>query len=171
LYYSEVYECDTLNGIGFRVSIFCSGCGKENKCKYCQNSKAWNFDYGKLYTSDTEKQILNALSKPYIDGISLLGGEITDNLEDGHIFDLLDIVKEKYPNKTIWCWTGYIYEDIINVPLKLKLLGYVDVLIDGEFIYEKKDLNVAWANSSNQRIINVPQSLQQNTIILYKGNI
>lgn len=163
--YSGIEECDVLDGEGFRVSLFVSGCGKIPKCKYCQNEKAWNFNYGHKFTKDTKDYILNCMSKDYIDGISLLGGEITDNLEDGIIFDLLDSIKILYPTKSIWAWTGYKYENLTSDNHK-KFLSYLDILVDGEYDYTRKDLNRAWGNSSNQRIIDVQQSLKQNKIIL-----
>lgn len=149
--YCGLDTCDVLNGIGFRITLFCSGCAKTPKCEFCQNRKAWNFNYGQPFTSKTKKIILDALSKPYISGLSLLGGEVTDNLEDGVMFDLLDSVKKQYPEKTIWAWTGYKIEDLTS-DIHKKFLSYLDVLIDGEYDYRQKNLNRAWANSENQRI-------------------
>lgn len=149
--YCGLDTCDVLNGTGFRVSLFCSGCAKEPKCKFCQNSKAWDFNYGKPFTGETKKMILNALSKSYISGLSLLGGEVTDNLDDGTIFDLLKAVKEHFPQKTIWAWTGYKIDELTSLKHK-KFLSYIDFLIDGEYDYRKKNLNRPWANSTNQRI-------------------
>ena len=161
--YCGLDTCDVLNGSGFRVSLFCSGCAKDPKCKYCQNSKAWDFNYGKPFTDQIKEEILNALSKPYISGLSLLGGEVTDNLSDGVIFDLLDSVKEKFPSKTIWAWTGYKLESLTSEKHK-RFISYLDVLIDGEFDYKKKNLNRAWANSENQRIINIKHYLKTKEI-------
>ena len=156
--YCGIDTCDVLNGIGFRVSLFCSGCGKIPKCKYCQNSAAWDFNYGEKYTEETEQMILEALSKDYISGLSLLGGEVTDNLADGDIFKLLKKVKELYPNKTIWAWSGYKIEEF-NDSLRKEFLTYLDVLVDGEYDYTQKNLNRPWGNSQNQRIIDVPHYL------------
>jgi anaerobic ribonucleoside-triphosphate reductase activating protein len=152
LYYSGLDLCDTLNGEGFRVSLFCSGCNKNPKCKYCQNCSAWDFKHGTEFTKETKDLIIGALSKPYISGLSLLGGEVTDNLEDGTIFDLLDTIKGRFPEKTIWAWTGYIMEEL-TTENHLKFFKYLDVLIDGEFDYTKKNLNNPWRNSENQRLI------------------
>ena len=143
--------CDTLNGVGFRTSLFVSGCGKEPKCKYCQNKKAWDFNYGNKFTEKEKNMIFKEQEKPWMKGISLLGGEVTDNLDDGVLLDFLKEYKEKFPTKDIWCWTGYKLEDLTSDNHK-KLLSYVDVLIDGEYDYTKKNLNRAWANSENQRI-------------------
>lgn len=150
--YCGLDTCDTLNGVGFRVSLWCSGCNKTPKCPYCQNAKAWDFNFGNVFTQETKQAVLDALSKPYISGLSLLGGEVTDNLEDGVLFDLLEEVKKRYPEKDIWAWSGYTKSCIENIPIKKKLLNYIDVLIDGEFLIEQKNLNRAWANSENQKI-------------------
>jgi len=165
--YCGLELCDVLNGEGFRVSLFSSGCRMIPKCKYCQNKKAWSFDYGKPFTDETKELILSELGKPYISGLSLLGGEVTDNLEDGQIIDLCRTVKQMYPQKTIWCWSGYLWEGLIRKPLCRKLFMYVDVLIDGRYEYRQRNLNRAWANSENQRVINVQESIKQDTVILY----
>ena len=136
------------------------------KCEFCQNSKAWDFNYGQPFTEKTKYEVMEALSKPYILGLSLLGGEVTDNLKDGIIFDLLGSVKKVYPNKTIWAWTGYRFEDLTN-ELHRNFLKYLDVLIDGEFVYKQKNLNRAWANSDNQRIIDVQKTLKEKKICLW----
>lgn len=164
--YCGLDTCDVLNGIGFRVSLFCSGCRKIPKCEFCQNRNAWNFHYGQPFTSKTKRIILDALSKPYISGLSLLGGEVTDNLSDGIIFDLLETIKKKYPQKTIWAWTGYRIEDLAS-DIHKKFLSYLDVLIDGEYDYKRKNLNKAWANSENQRVIDVPKTLSTGKVVLY----
>lgn len=165
--YCGLDTCDVLNGIGFRVSLFCSGCNKQPKCLHCQNQKAWNFNYGNLYTKQTQQIILDSLSKDYISGLSLLGGEVTDNLEDGTIFDLVKKVKTLYPQKSIWVWTGYKFEDLIQNELQLKFLKMIDILVDGEFMLDKKNLNRAWANSENQRVIDVQKSLKSNEVVLW----
>ena len=150
--YASIMLCDTLNGVGFRTSLFVSGCGKEPKCKYCQNKKAWDFNYGNKFTEKEKNMIFKEQEKPWMKGISLLGGEVTDNLDDGVLLEFLKEYKEKFPTKDIWCWTGYKLEDLTSDNHK-KLLSYVDVLIDGEYDYTKKNLNRAWANSVNQRIV------------------
>ena len=136
---------------GFRTSLFVSGCGKKPKCKHCQNKEAWDFNYGNKFTEKEKNMIFKEQEKPWMKGISLLGGEVTDNLDDGVLLDFLKEYKEKFPTKDIWCWTGYKLEDLTSDNHK-KLLSYVDVLIDGEYDYTKKNLNRAWANSENQRI-------------------
>ena len=149
--YAAIMLCDTLNGVGFRTSLFVSGCGKKPKCKYCQNKEEWDFNYGNKFTEKEKNMIFKEQEKPWMKGISLLGGEVTDNLDDGVLLEFLKEYKEKFPTKDIWCWTGYKLEDLTSDNHK-KLLSYVDVLIDGEYDYTKKNLNRAWANSENQRI-------------------
>lgn len=167
MHYSRINNFDVLNGEGFRVTLFVSGCNKKPKCRNCQNPQAWCFKHGFEFTNKTKETILKALDNKAINGLSLSGGEITDNLEDGTIFNLLDEVKILYPNKTIWAWSGYTYEEIIKDPLKAKLMRYINVLIDGEFIPELKDLNRPWGNSSNQRVIDVNKSLETGEVVLY----
>ena len=149
--YAAIMLCDALNGVGFRTSLFVSGCGKNPKCKYCQNKEAWDFNYGNKFTEKEKNMIFEEQKKPWMKGLSLLGGEVTDNLEDGVLLDFLKEYKEKFPTKDIWCWTGYKLEELTSDNHQ-KLLSYVDVLIDGEYDYTKKNLNRAWANSENQRI-------------------
>lgn len=165
--YCGLDTCDVLNGPGFRVSLFCSGCAKDPKCTYCQNSKAWDFSYGQKFTEETEQQILDALSKDYITGFSILGGEPTDNLSDGTLFHLLDKITILFPNKTIWAWTGYNLEDLKS-PEKMRFLTYIDFLVDGEYMYTMKNLNRAWANSTNQRIIDMKATLEKGELVLWE---
>lgn len=166
MHYADIKHCDVLNGEGFRTSLFVSGCAKNPKCKYCQNSIAWDFNFGKEFTEKEKNEIFEEQKKPYVEGISLLGGEPTDNLEDGVLLDFLKEYKEKFPYKTIWCWTGYKIEELTSYNHK-KLLSYLDVLIDGEYDYTKKNLNRAWANSENQRIINVQETLKRGEVVLW----
>ncbi|MGL4449866.1 MAG: anaerobic ribonucleoside-triphosphate reductase activating protein [Sarcina sp.] len=166
MYYSRINNFDVLNGEGFRVVLFVSGCNKIPKCKSCQNKCSWKFDYGFEFTQDTEDKMIELLRHDSIDGISLSGGEITDNLEDGTIFKLLDRIKTELPNKTVWAWSGYNYEDMLNNQLKTKFLSYVDILIDGEYVPELKDLSRPWGNSRNQRVILSKESLLENKTII-----
>lgn len=165
--YEKIINADTLNGKGFRVSLFVSGCGKIPKCKFCHNQIAWDFKSGFLFTEEEEEAIIRLCSQAYIDGLSLLGGEPTDNLEDGTLFRLLDRFKREVPNKTVWLWSGYTFEEIIKNPIKKKFLHYIDVLVDGEYDYTKKNLNNAFRNSENQRMIDVQASLKEDKVILY----
>lgn len=165
--YSKICFNDTVNGNGFRTSIFLTGCSKSPKCKDCWNKDLWSFDVGEEYTADTEKQILDSLSKPWIKGLSILGGEPTDNLYDGNLISLVSKCKELYPNKTVYVWTGYNFENLILDDKRKEFLQYVDMLRDGEFIEELKDLNQYLQGSSNQRYIDVKLSIIKGEVITY----
>lgn len=159
---------DTVNGNGFRTSIFISGCSKYPKCKNCWNKDLWNYNLGQKYTEEIKNQILDSLNKSYIKGLSILGGEFTDNLKDGQLLDLVKSVKELYPNKTIYAWTGYTFEELIKDKLKLEILQYIDMLRDGEYIEELKDLQQYLQGSKNQRYIDVKSSLEGGEIVEYE---
>lgn len=168
--YSAIYYNDTINGNGFRTSLFVSGCSKYPKCKECYNSEAWSFKYGNIFTEQTKQDILNSLKPHYIKGLSILGGEPADNLSDGTLIDLVKSIKQIYPNKTIYVWSGYKFEDLINKRDCLELFKYVDMLRDGEYIPELKNINQYLQGSSNQRIIDIKESLKANKVIEYKIN-
>ena len=157
---------DIANGDGVRISIFVSGC--RNHCLNCFNKELWDFDYGSTYTSDIENDIITHLSHSYISGISLLGGDPLEPENKSMLTNLCKKVKKQFPTKTIWCYTGYLFKDIENE----ELIKYVDVLVDGKFIDSLKNISLKFKGSSNQRIIDVAQSLKQNKIILkdYKDN-
>lgn len=168
--YGRINTTDIANGLGVRVSLFVSGC--RHHCKGCFNPETWNFDYGNLYTSKVQDYILSNLSKSYISGITLLGGDPFEPENQKDLFDLLIKVREM-KDKDVWCYTGYKYEDIIAVnspistPYTMNLLKNIDVLVDGEFIEELKDITLKFKGSSNQRIIDVKKSLKSDSIIIY----
>ncbi|HCL4447131.1 TPA: anaerobic ribonucleoside-triphosphate reductase activating protein [Clostridium botulinum] len=166
--YADYKELDVLNGTGIRYSLFVSGCS--HHCEGCFNKKAWDYKYGTLFTNNMENKIIKNLNntKINIQGISFLGGEPFENL-DG-LIPLALRVKKECKNKDIWIWSGYTYEQIIQDKVKLELLKLCDVLVDGKFIKEKKDLKLKFRGSSNQRIINVQKSLKQNKVILWEDN-
>ena len=167
--YSKICFDDTVNGNGFRTSLFVSGCSKHPKCEGCWNKDLWSHSYGKKYTDETEIQILNSLSKPWVKGLSILGGEPTDNLEDGCLIRLVKRCKELYPNKTIYCWSGYTFEELIKNKLKLDFLTYIDMLRDGGYIEELRDINQYLGGSKNQRCIDVQESLRRNEVVIWKS--
>ncbi|NLP35133.1 MAG: anaerobic ribonucleoside-triphosphate reductase activating protein [Clostridiales bacterium] len=170
--YGEIKKYDIANGEGVRVSLFVSGC--THHCKGCFNKATWDFNYGKPFTEETEKEILKALSHDFIDGLSLLGGEPMEKQNQGVLLPLIKKVKDKYPKKNIWCYTGYTLEnDLLNgnrarCECTDELLEYIDVLVDGEFIEDLKDISLPFRGSSNQRIIDLKKSLESGTIINYK---
>ena len=154
--YADIKKVDVANGPGVRVSLFVSGC--THACKGCFNSIAWDFNYGKKFTKKEEKQILELLRPDHISGFSVLGGEPLQ--QDDTLLHFLEKVKKTYPQKTIWLYTGYCYEDVKD----REIMKYIDVLVDGKFVEEKKQLNLAFRGSSNQRVIDVKQTIQSGKI-------
>nr|WP_297863905.1 anaerobic ribonucleoside-triphosphate reductase activating protein [uncultured Acetatifactor sp.] len=204
--YANIKKTDVANGPGIRVSLFVSGC--THRCKGCFNSEAWDFHYGRVYTGETEEEILQALAPDHIGGLSILGGEPMEPENRGTVLELVKAVRRRYPQKSIWCYTGYDYEkdllvwagqgshkgaeagmdrvtetvdgsldgametadDVVNRGVGTadyaadrtvrELLDCIDVLVDGEFVEERKNLRLAFRGSDNQRLIDVRKSLQ-----------
>lgn len=172
--YADIKKTDVANGPGIRVSLFVSGC--THGCRGCFNSEAWDFNYGHAYTAQTEEEILQALAPGYIRGLSVLGGEPMEPENRGTVLGLLRQVRQRYPDKSIWCYTGYSYEnDLLRWAAEENarigeepgqeemtvLLSLIDVLVDGEFIEEKKNLRLAFRGSENQRLIDLKESRRQ----------
>lgn len=172
--YATIKSYDVANGPGVRVSLFVSGC--THHCKGCFNAEAWDFDYGTPYTVETEDQIMEYLKPWYIRGLSLLGGEPFEPANQAALLPLLRRVREAYPDKSIWCYTGYNYEtDLLAGRLgpweiTQEMLSYLDVLVDGEFHIDEKDLSLRFKGSRNQRIIDVPASTESDSIVLWDPN-
>lgn len=164
--YASIFTDDTVNGIGFRISIFVSGCAKNPPCKGCWSPQARKFDYGKDFTKDTKNFIIESLKKTYVKGLSILGGEPMDNLGDGILLDLVKTIREMFPQKTIFCWSGYTFEELIKDPVRLEFLKYIDMLRDGEYIESLKDITQYLSGSKNQRMIAASESLKKNKIIV-----
>lgn len=150
--YAKINKRDIANGAGIRVSLFVSGCRRH--CRGCFNSEAWSFNYGERFTAATVDEILEALAPNYIEGLTILGGEPLEPENVLLVANLCYSVKERYPNKTIWLYTGNKYEDIRDYPF----LSCVDILVDGEFIEAEKDITLKFRGSRNQRIIDVTAS-------------
>lgn len=169
--FATIKPFDIANGEGVRVSLFVSGC--RHGCKNCFNKEAWSFDYGNPYTSQIEEQILKALAPDYISGLTLLGGEPFEPENQPGLLQLVQKVKQIYPNKNIWCYSGFLldYELLGNSRAKtqytMPLLQHIDILVDGRFVEELKDITLKFKGSKNQRIIDVQQTLKQNEIVLY----
>lgn len=169
--YAAIKNCDIANGPGVRVSLFVSGC--THRCKGCFNEVAWDFEYGLPFTQQTVEEILKMLEPPHIAGLTLLGGEPFEPQNQPAILDLLRQIKAKMPEKSIWAFSGYLFEkDILAGCLGPKeiteeLISYVDVLVDGPFIMERKDLMLRFRGSSNQRLIDVKASLNTGTTVLW----
>ncbi len=170
--YATIKNCDIANGPGVRVSLFVSGC--THRCKGCFNEVAWDFDYGHPFTQQTIDEILRMLEPAHIQGITLLGGEPFEPENQPAILELLRQIKAKYPQKSIWAFSGYLFDkDILSGRLgpweiTRECLSYLDVLVDGPFVMEKKDLMLRFRGSSNQRIIDVPASLAKGTIVMWE---
>lgn len=170
--YATIKNCDIANGPGVRVSLFVSGC--THHCKGCFNQEAWDFHYGKPFTQETIDRILAMLAPGYIRGLTLLGGEPFEPENQGPIVELLRQVKAKFPEKSVWAFSGYLFDQDI-LPGKLgdpaitrEYLGYLDVLVDGPFVEAKKDLALRFRGSSNQRLIDVPKTLKEGKIVLWE---
>ena len=189
--YATIKKTDVANGPGVRVSLFVSGC--THACKGCFNSEAWDFCYGKKFTSETEEEILQALAPDYIRGFSVLGGEPMELQSRGTVLEILKKVHAAYPKKDIWCYTGYDYEkdllrwereeckamqgaaerlDMFKAEqecpqegIMTELLSLIDVLVDGEFVEEKKNLRLAFRGSENQRLIDVKKSRAEGQVV------
>lgn len=159
--YLDIKCPDVANGIGIRVSLFCSGC--DYHCKGCFNPESWDFNAGKDFTQEEIEIILNHLGKSYINGITLLGGEPLHHKNRKEILNLIRIIKEKYPTKNIWCYTGNTFENFIeeNDPIIIEIFNNLDVLVDGPFIEDLKNLSIKFRGSSNQRILNMKESMKE----------
>lgn len=166
--YAKIKNYDVANGPGVRVSIFVSGCN--HHCKGCFNKEAWDFNYGQEFTEDTINEILEAMRPNYISGLTLLGGEPFEPINQKGLLKLVRKVKKEYPEKDIWAYSGYLFDkDIMERQVKQlketkELLSYIDVLVDGKFIENLKNPNLYFRGSSNQRIIDVKESLEYDKI-------
>ena len=169
--YATIKNCDIANGPGVRVSLFVSGC--THHCKGCFNEVAWDFDYGQPFTNETIQTILDMMKPGYIKGLTLLGGEPFEPQNQGPIVELLRQVKKTYPDKSIWAFSGYLFEKITSHTLgdwavTREFLNSLDVLVDGPFVEEKKNLALRFRGSENQRLIDVPATLASGKIVLWE---
>lgn len=170
--YCQIKKCDIADGLGVRVSLFVSGC--THHCKGCFQPETWDFSYGKPYTKETTKEILEALKPDYIKGLTLLGGEPFEPENQKELLELLKEVKKAYPKKDIWCYTGYLMDEELLKPSSARceytdeMLSFIDILVDGEFVLEKRNLMLKFKGSENQRIIDVKKSLKEKTIVLFE---
>ena len=159
--YATIKFNDIANGLGVRTSLFVSGC--THYCKGCFNKEAWDFNGGKEWAQEIEDKFFELINRPYIKRVSILGGEPLADENKSVVLDLIKKIKGKYPNKSIWLYTGYTFEKIAS----LNNLQYVDVLVDGRYIEEQKDLTLEFRGSKNQRLIDVQKTLKENKIVLY----
>ena len=172
--YANIKFNDIANGEGIRVSLFVSGC--THHCKNCFNKVAWDFNYGKPFTKEVEDKIIKALKPEHINGLTLLGGEPMEPANQKGLLEFVKRVKQIYPNKSIWCYSGYLFdkellqESRAHCPWTKELLSYIDILVDGKFVEELKDITLRFKGSSNQRVIDVQKSLTLNTVVLSPYN-
>lgn len=172
MYYGEIKNCDIANGIGVRVTLFVSGC--RNHCPGCFQPETWDFAYGKPFTEETEAYLLELLKPEYINGLTLLGGDPFEPENQKALLPFLKRIKETYPIKDIWAYSGYTWEQLIsgnhhaNVSETSELLSLIDVLVDGPFIQEKKNIRLRFRGSENQRIINVKRSIEDKHVVMWE---
>ena len=168
--YANIKFNDIANGEGIRTSLFVSGC--THHCEQCFNPETWDFNYGKEFNKDVEDKIIESLKPSHINGLTILGGEPMEPANQKGLLEFVKRVKQTYPNKTIWCYTGYLFDEELlkpsraHCPWTKEFLTLIDVLIDGEFKYQLKDITLRFKGSSNQRVIDVQESLKQNKVVL-----
>ncbi len=173
--YGNIIYNDIANGIGCRTSLFVSGC--THHCKGCFNEMTWDFNYGEPFTTEIEDKIIESLRPTYISGLTILGGEPMEVPNQAVLRPFIERIKRELPNKTIWIYSGYLLEELMDEDNKrchssdtMKILDAIDILVDGEFVEALKDIMLRFRGSSNQRIIDVPETLRQGEIVLSKYN-
>ena len=164
--YEKIDKCSVSNGSGVRTVLWVSGC--DIHCRNCQNPQTWDFNSGIPFTDDTMQEILYDLSKPYIKGLTLSGGHPLDPHNAPKVLEIVKRVKMVFPNKDIWIYSGYEWENIIKDETLREILKYTDVLVDGAYVDELRDISLPFRGSSNQRIIDVEKSLTENKVILWQ---
>lgn len=169
--YGEIKKTDIANGEGVRVSLFVSGCRRH--CKNCFNKVTWDFGYGKPFTEETQNELLEALAPAHIAGLTLLGGDPMEPENQRALLPFVKRVRRELPQKTIWCYTGYTFhegaleEQEANCEVTKEFISLLDVLVDGRFIEELKDIRLVFRGSSNQRVIDVQRTLKSGNVVLY----
>ena len=169
--YCGIKKCDIANGQGVRVTLFVSGC--THHCKGCFQPETWDFEYGDAFTEDEEKEIMECLAPDYIKGLTLLGGEPFEPVNQRVLVKFIKKVRETYPKKNIWCYTGYLLDEELLKPSRARcevtdeMLSYIDVLVDGEFVLEKKNISLKFCGSENQRLIDLVPTLEKGEIVLW----
>ena len=169
MHYAEIKKVDVANGTGVRVSLFVSGC--THHCPGCFNEETWDFSYGKPFTPAVEEELLTALDHPYIAGLTLLGGEPMEPEHQRALLPFLQKVRERFPEKDIWCYSGYTIEELlgesrVHCEATRPMLELMDVLVDGEFVQAQKDITLKFKGSANQRIILLGPTLETGELVL-----
>lgn len=172
--YCELKKCDIANGEGVRTSLFVSGC--TNHCEECFQPQTWDFAFGKPFTKEVEDDILESLAPYYVNGLTLLGGEPFEPKNQRELVPFMRRVREAYPNKTIWCFTGFRLDDELwqdgsypRCEVTDEMLSMIDVLVDGRFVRALKDISLRFRGSSNQRLIDMKKTLQEKKIVSWEG--
>lgn len=167
--YAEIKKCDIANGVGVRTSLFVSGC--RHCCLGCFNAVAWDFAAGEPFAPEVEERVIDSLRVPYVDGLSLLGGEPLEPENQTVLAPFLERVREELPGKDIWLWTGFTWEELAqascraHTPNLARILSCLHVLVDGPFVEAQKDITLRFRGSANQRLIDVPASLVEGTVV------
>lgn len=167
--YAEIKYCDIANGVGCRTSLFVSGC--THACPGCFNEIAWNFSYGEEYDGDVEERIIESLRPPYVAGLTLLGGEPMEPEHQRVLVELLERIRRELPEKTVWCYTGDVLEDLLDdssprrTEVTDRMLACIDVLVDGPWVQDLHDITLRFRGSSNQRLIDLPATLAQGELV------
>lgn len=162
--YAAIKKYDIADGEGVRVSLFVSGC--THHCKGCFQPETWSFDYGKPFDEKVEDEIMKALEPDYIAGLTLLGGEPMESENAKRLYPFVKHVRETYPFKNVWCYSGYLFEELVKREECRKLLELIDVLVDGEFVEEQKNIALQFRGSENQRIIDVKKAMEDGSVVL-----
>lgn len=173
MHYGEIKPCDIANGVGVRVSLFVSGC--TNRCKNCFQPETWDFGYGEEFTAETENEIIAMLDKGYITGLTVLGGEPFEPQNQRSLLPFIKRVGDTLPDKTVWVYSGFTIEEMLtegshpNCEVTRELLGLIDVLVDGRFVEEEKDITLKFRGSRNQRLIDVKRTLDAGEVVLWES--
>ena len=171
MHYGEIKDCDIANGIGVRISLFVSGC--RNHCPHCFQPETWNFTYGDPFTPEVEERILSMLSPAYIQGLTVLGGEPMEAENQRDLLPFLRRVRQTYPAKTIWIYSGFTYEELHDSTCRARrevtdeILSLIDVLVDGRYVEEKRNISLRFRGSENQRLIDVPKTVAAGSVVLW----
>jgi anaerobic ribonucleoside-triphosphate reductase activating protein len=173
--YGEIKTTDIANGVGVRTSLFVSGC--THHCKGCFNEETWDFNFGKPFTREVEDEIIESLRPVYVTGLTILGGEPMEVVNQKALRPFIERIKKELPGKTIWVYSGYVWEELTDVNNSRchgddtdAILSMIDVLVDGEFKLDLKNISLKFRGSSNQRIIDVPKTLEKGSIVLSEHN-
>lgn len=170
MYYATIKNVDIANGTGVRVSLFVSGC--THRCPECFNEVAWDFHYGHPFDEETIEQLMLALKPEHIKGLSLLGGEPMEPSNQHGLLPLLQRFHQEFPKKDVWCYTGYLLEDLlengkVHIDISDELLSYIDYLVDGPFLIEQKNIRLKFRGSENQRIIDMKKTRETKSIVMW----